>query len=196
MMATQARWDFVPQLEEHFEEPANWCNHFISALEARRWLPNSRSSKLPEVLCWEAISCVPAGSSKLLCYSSLPYIYDGFVTICWIIWENYQGSLPLYLLDVASFHGWCLLPTHWQYYVSAFTTFTSSIAFSLGVLKCIGLPCVLHDLLELCKTWLSTCRCGCMVPVDVDVYRVKVSNVGRISHQRVHWILLPQTTQL
>ena len=41
-------------------------------------------------------------------------------------------------------------------------------SFQLGS-KCIGLPCVRHNLLQLCKTWLPTCSSGCMVYIYIYI---------------------------
>ena len=60
--------------------------------------------------------CVPTGSSKSPCFTAL----QQFVTICCIVWEWHQGSLPPYPLLRTSFHWWCFLPTHWQHCLHQF----------------------------------------------------------------------------
>ena len=82
------------------------------------------------------------------------------MVICWIAREHYQGCLwpsgcwlfPWIMLATDSLTALCYCLHHLHQFHS----------FQLGN-KYIGLPCVLHGLLQLCNTWLSTYMHGCMV---------------------------------
>ena len=74
----------------------NPARHFRARLFSRSFLAWAEGSGVQTSCVW---------SSKSLCYASLPYSYDSFVAICWIVWEHNQGSLRLHPLNVASFHG-------------------------------------------------------------------------------------------
>ena len=71
------------------------------------------------------------------------------------------GMLPL-SMDDASYTDSLTVLCYCLYYLHLFHS------FQLGS-KCIGRPCVCHDLLQLCKTWLPTCRCSCWVYIYISL---------------------------
>ena len=100
-------------------------------------------------------SCVQ--SSEFLFFFMLLFL---LMVICWIVREHYQGCLwpsgcwlfPWIMLATDSLTALCYCLHHLHQFDS----------FQLGN-KYIGFPCVLHGLLQLCNTWLSTYMHGCMV---------------------------------
>ena len=107
-MVPQARWVFVPQFEKHFEEPAIDLTILKSVLEARVWLPNSRSSTNCQKFQVGKQYCVPAGSSKFLFSALHLWQFYGYLL-------DHLGVLPRFSATVPSRWGfipWMMLTTN------------------------------------------------------------------------------------
>ena len=82
---------------------------------------------VPHFFRFGKLSCVPAGSSKLLVT----------LLICWIIWVYYQSSLPLFLPWMSLATDSLITLHHSLHRLQQF------YSFQLGS-KCISLACIHH----------------------------------------------------